>query len=433
MATAKDQAEPRNQDGDQHFEEIVELLSQLDPKDLEKFKCFNHRFEKIVDDVTARRSCECLCTLKDIAGISKKPERRLLGRIFHAATALILGDNKAAASRLKVCAPRVTHMNLSVDPEAMENPDQILIHLAQHCSNIETLNLDSCNVSAKGLEALKKMSHLSRLSICFAEQMNEEILRTICQLRQLRQLKICWNQSLPLEAFEDIVQLENLENLNISRTNISDGELSFIGQIKTLSTLNCEDSHGITDRGLKHLKGCPSLQHLNLSGCSIADRGLEIITDLFPKLSTLDLRKSRVTDEGISLLKKLKSLKSLDLSMGKALKGTTLNELAEIPALQILILSHCDHIDFASVNWKGFHSLMILDLSYCQLDDSVLQEVGLIPMLTNASFAYSDAITLDGVRCLASAPHLLFLDLIYCGLNEDEVRNLFSSSIELRV
>jgi len=433
MATAEDQTDNIENINEQQFEEIVDLLYKLDPNDLKKFQVFNHRFEKIVDDVTMRRSCECLDTIKDLSGVGEKTEQNILHKIFDSATALILGGKKQAAKQLKTYAPHVTQMNLSVDPDAVENPDPILSHLVQHCNNIETLNLNSCNVSAEGLLNLKKMPHLTNLSICFYEEMSEEILRIIFQLTRLKELKICWNQSLPLKAFEDIVKLDQLETLNISRSNFTDRELQFIGKIKKLTTLNCEDSPGITDHGLQFLKGCRSLKNLNLSGCSITDEGLRIISDIFPELSTLDLRGSRITDDATPLLTKLSHLKSLDLSMGHNLIGTFLNDLAKLPSLQILILSHCDHIDFSHSDWKSFESLMILDLSYCHLDDSVLHEVGLIPMLTNVSLAYSDAITLAGVKFLTTVPHLRFLDLVYCGLNEAEVRALFASPIELRV
>ena len=75
---------------------------------------------------------------------------------------------------------------------------------------------------------------------------------------------------------------------------------------------------------------------------------------------------------------------------------------------------------------------MILDLSYNHTDDEVLHQVALIPMLTRFSSSCSESITIEGVKKLTQMPRLMFLDVIYCGLDEKTVRELFMPHVEIR-
>jgi len=68
-----------------------------------------------------------------------------------------------------------------MDPEAVENTDPLLIVLSEHCCCVETLNLNSCNLTAEGLLALKEMNNLQSLSLCFCEVMNQQIFSAVCE------------------------------------------------------------------------------------------------------------------------------------------------------------------------------------------------------------------------------------------------------------
>jgi len=438
MATAEEKPESSDFEKDTPemeglFRDVAEILYHLSPEDLEKFRIFNHKFEKVAEKVYSRRECECLNTLKDLSGVGGPKGQGVIRKVISTAASLLHGTKKKEIEQLRICSCHVTQMNFSTDPVAVENPDPILNELANHCPNVETLNLNSCNVSVEGLSALKRMDHLRNLSLCFCEQMSEDVLHEVAKLKQLKKLKLCWNQNLPLQGIEQLVALTELERLDISHSNITDAELKYIAKMKGLISLNFEDCPGVTDKGIKFLRGMESLKTLNLSSCRLTDEGLLRVIEFFPNLTTLELRMNSFSDEVVCHLKRLEELRSLDLSWAQNLTGTFLDALSECPNLQILTLAHSHVMIPISKKWKNFQSLMILNMPYCRVNDDVLHEIALIPLLTNASFSYSDQVTLNGVKNLTTMPHLQFLDLIYCGLNEDEVRALFTRSIELRV
>ncbi|NGX58830.1 MAG: hypothetical protein K940chlam3_01738 [Chlamydiae bacterium] len=415
------------------IQDVTNILSKLSPEELAKFKLIDHKFKKIVEKVQAQKESECMSALKKIAGIGENKKNGMMTKIYETCTSLLLGKKGREKSHLKICSPHVTHMNLSVDPEAIENPDPILVELSHHCKSVEDLNLNSCNVSAKGIHTLENLDHLKSLSLCFCDEMTEDVILELVHLKQLKELKLCWNRSLPLESLHVLKELPQLETLDISHSNITDQVLTYINKMENLISLNCDESQELTDKGIETLTYLKHLKTLSISSPKITEKGLKTIITQFPELISLTLRNQNFSDEALSELKQLTQLTHLNLSWSHQLTGSLIDSLAELPNLQILDLSHCENLHPISNRWRDFKTLMVLDLIYSHVDDDVLEEVALIPMLSNAAFSYTDTITLKGVRHLVRLGHLRFLDLIYCGLDEEEVRPLFPETLELRI
>lgn len=415
------------------IEDVTEVLSKLSPEDLVKFRLFNHKFEKILEKVQKQKETECLHTLKRLTGIEKKANESILRKIYNVCTLNLLKEKEKDKSRLKVCSPHITHMDLSVDPETVDNPNDILIELSHHCRCIEDLNLNSCNISVEGIRALQKMNRLKTLSLCFCEVLSDKILKELAQLKQLRTLKLCWNQSLPLSALSFLEELPELHRLDISHTNFTDDQMIHINKLVHLTTLNCEDCQEISNQGIARLTHLKNLKNLTISSSKIGETGLKTIVALFPNLESLSLRNQHFSDETLSQLKNLKHLTNLNLSWSNAVQGHIIDELAELPNLQILDLSHCERLNPISSHWRDFPSLMILNLSYTRVDDDVLRDVSWAGNLENVSFSYSHAITLDGLMNLKRLGSLRFLDLVSCGLEKERVRALFPENVEIRL
>ena len=106
-----------------------------------------------------------------------------------------------------------------------------------------------------------------------------------------------------------------LQSLNLRDCcGITDGELSHLSGLSSLTSLNLRNCWMIKDEGLNHLSGLPSLTSLNLEGCRrITDKGLNHLSRL-PSLTSLNLRDCwRITDKGLKHLSRLPSLTSLNL------------------------------------------------------------------------------------------------------------------------
>lgn len=417
----------------QLFEDVGKILHGMSPEDLKKFKSFNHRFKPLIENLEKERQCECLSALKTITGLHRKKITNIFDRALSTAKSLIHREKKKQCESMKACAPHLFSVNLSTDPLIVEDTDPILIEMTKRCPSIEHINIEGCNVTAEGIRALRTMRSLTSLSFSFCETMDEDLFLALCSLTQLKCLKLCCCTKIPLPFFSHFEQLTHLEQLNLSHSNITDEELKVIGKLESLTILNCEDCSGISDEGLPHLKTLHHLVALNVSSCSITGHALKFIAETFPKITTLELRGLRIDDDDVCQISRLDCLTSLDLSWSANLDGSFLDKFSNKGRLQILTLSHCRNLRELTCRWDRYTSLQILNMSYCNLDDQFLAEVSLAPLLMGASFSYSTGISLHGVQHLAHMPHLKFLDLVFCDLDEHAVRPLFAEEIELRI
>jgi hypothetical protein len=108
-------------------------------------------------------------------------------------------------------------------------------------------------------------------------------------------------------------------NLGHGNRLITDAELTHLGKLHHVESLDLSGCWRVTDDGLAVLEDLPELTELHLCtqapygwNPTVGDRGLAHVARL-TKLETLSLAGSAVTDEGLKSLKDLKNLKSLDL------------------------------------------------------------------------------------------------------------------------
>ena len=92
----------------------------------------------------------------------------------------------------------------------------------------------------------------------------------------------------------------NLLQVNLARTNVTDGGLGSISKMGNLTRLRLEKT-GVTDGGLDHLAKLENLEYLNLYGTKITDAGLAKLSGL-KKLSRLYVWQTEVSEEGAKKL-----------------------------------------------------------------------------------------------------------------------------------
>lgn len=108
-------------------------------------------------------------------------------------------------------------------------------------------------------------------------------------------------------------------SLNLSYTDIKDGDLSIIENLPHLQKLYLQKT-GITDKALSSLKELAYLEYLNLYGTGITDDGLTIIKDL-PRLKKLYLWQSETTSEGIAKLTSYKPRLDIQAGVNQSIFG----------------------------------------------------------------------------------------------------------------
>jgi len=189
--------------------------------------------------------------------------------------------------------------------------DRALMRHLPWLKKLQTISLESCNVSESGLMTLGDVGSLRDIMLSDTRA-NNSTLEVVCKL-------------------------PHLESLDISFTMVDDRGLYYISKSKSLKSLNIESSE-FTDSGLLHICKLPRLEHL-------------------------DLYDSRVTDLGCTYLANLKSLKSLEIC-GGLLTSQGVQQISRISTLEHLSLAHNHRISDAAIPaLLNLHRLTSLNLS----------------------------------------------------------------------
>jgi hypothetical protein len=178
----------------------------------------------------------------------------------------------------------------------------------------------------------------------------------------------------------------------------------------------------VTDEGLRHLTGLPSLEQLvlgndDLSGfrgmlpnepptSPITDAGLVHLRDL-PQLMSLNFSGLPITDAGLASIGDLPKLGALYLSRTKV-QGQNLAKLKSLPKLAILYLDNSEVTEKALSQLAGGSNLQFLSLNRLSL-------------------------TAEALKTLKALPQLRQLEIIGCGLLDEEVDDLRTSKPGLKI
>ena len=177
------------------------------------------------------------------------------------------------------------------------------------------------------------------------------------------------------------VKLPNLTHLDLGLCkDVGDGTL---GRISTychnLCYLSLEGNIRITNAGLLLLAwGARELKSLNLKSCrNITDHGINVLAlnhDGSPsdsKLESLDLQDCKLTDKSLVYVSKgMPQLKRVNLSTIKTITDGGFKCLAQMPALEEIIVQKCDNVTdqglaYLSEECQNPSNLKFLDMSFC--------------------------------------------------------------------
>ncbi len=200
---------------------------------------------------------------------------------------------------------------------------------------IEELYLNGCGLNDKNLETIAKLSGLQTLSLDANPILGSGLKRFSGHERlKVISASYCRISDLHLDEFPG---LRKLQTLDLRGNPIGDIALKRISSVllPDLRRLLLGGTR-ITDVGLSHLSGFPSLQDLELNNRAVTGRQLSALKNL--PIRWLDLSRTACHSEIAGSLLQLKSLRSLMLSETK-LKGSDLEGLAEHEELAYLNLA----------------------------------------------------------------------------------------------
>ncbi|CAI5458041.1 unnamed protein product [Closterium sp. Yama58-4] len=140
--------------------------------------------------------------------------------------------------------------------------------------------------------------------------LSDAMLAHVSTMTHLKSIDLHTATGFSAEGMKHLYKLPQLEKLLCNRTDVSDSSLEGIVSLTSLAHLNLWGTK-VTDAGLAHLTGLPSLKVLVLAGCKgVTSAGMVDVVRL-TGLETLALIDTAVTDDGLHQLTALTNLTTL--------------------------------------------------------------------------------------------------------------------------
>lgn len=260
------------------------------------------------------------------------------------------------------------------------------------------LSADLSNTNS--LEPLKKLKDLRSLGLTGFSSIDHASLSGLKRLERL-QLGSCRIDQQTASAIGNMVQLQYLD---LSSSELADGNLEFLKKLKRLEELDLTAA-GFNPQQLEVLQRLPRMTTLSLSSsevvnsdfvylpdhlesltlidCDIDDQGLTPIAQM-QNLVDLDLDGTKVTNEGIKQLSKLGQLYKLDLS-NTEVTASGLKALKSFPSLESLVLNGITIDDEKVEAIKSLERITHLDLYKTELSDEQFLSLSSLMQLESVS------------------------------------------------
>jgi Leucine-rich repeat (LRR) protein len=243
------------------------------------------------------------------------------------------------------------------------------------------------------------------------------------------------------KLMQHITHLTGLKYLSLRKNSVSDTDLQYITSLRSLEYLDLPDritdaglvhvaglpslkglyigcmggsgKSQITDRGLLHISGMSSLEELYLRGEYMSDKGLEHLINL-PKLKYLALYGSGFTDAGCVHIKEMPSLRILTFHENLCrISDAGLVHIAQMPKLEILCLHGMKNITDAGIAYlTKMSSLHKLNIASSQVTDRGLEHLSQIKTLEHMELPQDQrGITDRGLEHLSRLSNLEHLSI----------------------
>ena len=223
---------------------------------------------------------------------------------------------------------------------------------------------------------LKRLPSLRTVSLNI-KQFSNLGMRYLSECPRLERIGVHWMEDVTDEGLVCLKDMRTLKKLDILHSQVTDAGLVHLSRIDSLDYLMRPAR--ITETGLHHLVGLAGLKFLWVSGSSgstVCDKGLADLSGL-QSLEELLICGNGITDAGMDDLVKLNRLRKLTLTASSRLTDAGLKKLTALKELESLSL------DRASISISGLSflnklpRLNRLDVSGIQQDNSGLDISGL--------------------------------------------------------
>jgi hypothetical protein len=189
------------------------------------------------------------------------------------------------------------------------------------CVDIKTQMADATWVNMGSADdALRKLATQTtvRTLQIRGQQVTDENLSYVGQMTGLEELHISWGYQLTDKGVINLSGLRRLRMLEVDHSKMTDASLEVVGKLTSLEELRL-GGPGFSDRGLAQLKGLTHLKDLSFfEGVKqISDASLESVRNMH-ELERLTLNQANVSDGALATkLRELKNLKVICVGLPK--------------------------------------------------------------------------------------------------------------------
>jgi Leucine-rich repeat (LRR) protein len=291
---------------------------------------------------------------------------------------------------------------------------------------LKSLDLSASQIADCDLECLKGFTALQRLDLTSCDLITDSCLESLGSLPGLQHLILSGCRLITGNGLE---KLTTLKSLDLSKCALTDSGVESLRSLTGLESLNLSGCRS-TDSQLARLRSLTALISLNLFECDITDVGLGSLRS-FIVLQHLYLSIWRITDSGVARLRSLTKLISLNLvgSPNHSFKCTNILELLKnFTALQTLSFTYIQFTGQTLKDLKNLPALQNLSLSYCLQSsntESLLSILGSLTTLQSLNLSHNHLYKPDeGWASLEPLIALKSLDLSRCNISDSVLENL---------
>jgi hypothetical protein len=235
-------------------------------------------------------------------------------------------------------------------------------------------------VTAKGLEALARWTHLQELGLPGQAVTDETLLKLapLTNLQVLSLMDLDGNSPITTKGLAALPSFPRLRELWLDGLPLMDDAMVPIGMLTELRVLRFYRAP-ITDAGVANLSRLTLLEDLQLGESKVTDKALPVIGRM-TRLRTLDLR-APVTGNGLRALAGLSELRWL--ALGPTVDDNAGIALAPLKNLESLSLVNAQITDSGARALAALTGLKTLDLDGTQITDSGAELLASLPNLSD--------------------------------------------------
>lgn len=191
-------------------------------------------------------------------------------------------------------------------------------------------------------------------------KVDDDSLKNLLGLRHLTRLALYDDHRVTNDGIAHLKGLPSLKHLDLRDTRMSDDGLKHFAEMNQLEELVLMGRQ-FTDEGVGHLESCQQLRTLQLRLPQMTDKALPKISGLLTRLAGLGVGDSQVTDSGLADIAKMKHAESLGLN-SLSITDDGLKQLQGLKNLFVLNLSQTPITDGGLVHLRGLTNLADLSL-----------------------------------------------------------------------